>query len=222
MIYKLPKRHLSYSQLYCYLQDPKEYYLQYYMGKDFMAELYTTNRDRWEQIRLGAIFSDAYGKPVINWKKKLQADGFTSDKQRIIETALIDKNLIRLPASKCEMWINCEHEGIPLVIKPDGFDSTARLLIENKFGAVRKQEYVDEDLQLSFYALGIKKVYGFIPKIILQSVNSATGKVIQIQTKRDKSDLEHVGELIVKVAESITKGIFEKEEIVAPDIVNFA
>jgi hypothetical protein len=206
---KLPKGYLSWSALNSYLTDPKEYYLHYYLGKDFMVDLKKTDMARWEKIRLGKIFQEAWADPRINWRRKLKKDGFTPDKERIIETALKDKNLIRMPIKNCEQRIFADFNGIKLQAIPDGFKD--KLLVENKFGAVRDQEMVDDDGQLSFYSLTIKLNNKFIPKIILQSVNDRTGKVNIIKTKRTNQDLKHIGELIIMAARGISLGIWENE-----------
>lgn len=207
---KLPKGYLSYTQINTYLWDPKEYYEQYILGKDFMAEMKKNHPDRWEKIRLGSIFQDAWAIPTFNWRKALKADGFTSDKERIIKTALADRRLLKMAPSKCDKDFRVEYEGIPLLIKPDGLDLAARLLLENKFGTPRQQEKVDEDLQLGMYAFGVNLKYGFIPKIILQSVSDTSGRVKQIATLRDEDDMSHVGDLIVQAARGISEGIWEK------------
>ncbi len=207
---KLPKGYLSYTQMNTYLWDPKDYYEQYILGKDFMAELRKTNVDRWEKIILGGIFQEAWADPRVNWRRKLKAEGFTANKERIIKTALEQKSLMRLAPSKCERDFRVEFKGIPLVIKLDGFDKEKRLLLENKFGVVRSQENVDADNQISFYCLGIKLLFGWIPKIYLQSVNDRTGKVEPVETKRTQDDLEHIGDLIFTAARGISEGIWEK------------
>ena len=207
---KLPKGYLSYSQINLYLNDPQEYHAQYILGKDFMAEMEKNNPATAEKIKLGSIFQDAWAKPTYNWRKDLKVKGFTSDKERIIETALKQPNLARMKPSLCDKGFYVDYMGIKLIIKPDGLDTEARLLLENKFGAPRQKEYVDQDLQLSVYALGTMLKYQFIPKIILQSVNSRNGKVNQIETLRDESDLAHCGDLIVQAARGISLGIWEK------------
>jgi len=209
---KLPHGYISYSQMRTYLWDPKEYYEQYILGKNFMEELKKTNIKRWEKIRLGSIFQDAWYNPMKNWKKELKKDGFTSDKERIITTALKQSNLLRMPMSKCEQKYTTEIDGIKILIKPDGFDKSKKLLIENKFGSPRNQETVDEDLQLSFYSLAINKLFGFIPEIVLQSVNDRNGKVNVIKTERDESDLEHVTEQIIIATRGISLGHWEYEK----------
>jgi len=209
---KLPQGYLSYSQLRTYLYDPREYYEIYYLGKDIMEELKRTNIRRWEKIKLGSIFQDAWYNPMINWRKILKKEGFTPDKERIIETALKDPQIIKMPMKNCEQKYTTDIYGIRILIKPDGFDKGKRLLIENKFGATRTQDYVDNDLQLSFYSLAIKKIFNFIPKIILQSINDKNGRVKLIETKRDKSDLDFVAEQIVNVARGISRGEWQKEE----------
>lgn len=208
---KLPKGYISFSQMNLYLWDPREYYEQYILGKNFMAELRKTDIDRWDKITLGSIFQEAWADPRINWRRRLKSEGFTANKERIIKTALDQKNLMTMATSKCDKEIRTNFEGIPLIIKPDGFDKEKRILLENKFGAIRSQEKVDEDNQISFYCLGIKLLFGWIPEtIILQSVNDRTGKVEPVKTKRTKADLDHVGELIKLAARGISEGVWEK------------
>jgi len=209
---KLPRGYLSFSAMNQYLWDPAEYYLHYFMGKDFMKELREDDIPRWEKIRLGSIFQDAWYDPRINWKKKLKKENFTSDKERIISNALSQPNLIRMAPVNCEnTYKGIKYNGIPLLIKLDGYDEKKGLLLENKFGVTRSQEMVDEDLQLSFYTMGLLLKFGKMPKrIVLQSVNDRTGKVKVIETKRNQDDLDHVGSLIVEVAKKISLGIWEK------------
>lgn len=209
---KIPKRHLSYTQVNTYLNNPKEYYDQYVMGKDFMEELKINNPDLWEKIKLGGIFQEAWYDPRINWRKKIKALGFTPDKIRIIETALAQKNIIRMPRNLCERRYYFDVEGIPFLFITDGFDDGKKFLCENKFGNPRQQEKVDEDLQLSVYCLGIYTLFGWIPKrIVLQSVNDRTGKVNVIETKRAKIDLDHAKDLIIQAARGISLGQWETE-----------
>lgn len=208
---KLPKDYISYSQMNLYLWDPKEYYEQYFLGKDFMAELKKTDINRWEKITLGSIFQDAWADPRVNWRRKLKDEGFTADKERVIATALEQENLLRVSPSKCERTYKANYRGIPILIRVDAFDEGEKLLIENKFGAPRDQENADEDNQISYYNLGIKLALGWLPKKnILQSVNDRTGKVKQIETKRTQSDLDHIGDLIVTAARGISEGVWEK------------
>lgn len=207
---KLPKGYLSYSAMNEYLYDPQAYYRHYFLGIDFMEDLRKENPDRWEKIRLGSIFQDAWADPRKNWRKVLQADGFTSNKERIIKTALACPELLRLSPSKCEQTMRVDFNGIPLLIKVDAWDLDPRHLIENKFGAPRSQETVDEDNQLSFYDLGLN-LLGIRPKrITLQSVNDKSGKVVPIETTRSKADRDHIGELIMMAAKGISEGIWEK------------
>lgn len=194
-----------------YLYDPVSYYKQYILGENFMEELKRTNVDRWEKIILGTIFQEAWQDPRINWRRKLKDEGFTSNKERIIATALKDPKMIRLPVTKCELTFRAEYKGIPILIKVDGWDENQELLLENKFGNPRGQEQVDQDNQISFYNLGLKLATGKKPKRnILQSVNDRTGKVDPVETTRSQSDLDHVGDLILMAAEGITNGVWEK------------
>lgn len=210
MKYNLPKPYISYSQVRLYLEDPKGYYEQYILGKDFMAEMKLTDLGRWEKIRLGAIFQDAWWNPLFDWRRELKRDHFTPDKERIIAKALEQKNLLRLPTKLCEQTYRMNFGDIPLLIKPDGFDPERKLLIENKFGSPRNQEWADEDLQISFYSLGIKLRWGFIPKVVCQSVSDKNGSVKAIKTQRRASDLKHCQELIKVAVNGISQGIWEK------------
>ncbi len=208
---KLPKGYLSYSAMNEYLYDPQAYYRHYFLGEDFMENLRKDNPDRWEKIRMGSIFQEAWADPRVNWRRMLKDDGFTSNKTRIIETALRQPNLVRLAPSKCEQTIRTEFQGIPILIKMDGWDAKEGLLVENKFGNTRSQEMVDQDNQISFYNLGLKLALGSKPKRnLLQSINDRTGKVVPIETKRTQDDLDHIGDLIMTAARGISQGIWEK------------
>lgn len=208
--YSLPKNYISFSQLRLYLENPREYYEQYFLGKDFMAEMRESDLSRWEKIRLGSIFQEAWWNPLFNWRRALDKDHFTPDKERIIETALKQKNLLRLPAKMCEQSYRMDFKDIPLLIKPDGFDPKKKLLIENKFGTPRNQEWADEDLQISFYSLGIKLKWGFIPKVVCQSVSDKSGSVKAFKTQRKAGDLKHCQELIKVAVNGIHNKIWEK------------
>ena len=204
----LPFKHLSYTQVNTYLNNPKEYMEQYILGKDWMAEIKKTNPRLWDKVTLGGIIQDAISDPRVNWIKKLRENGFTSDKERIIKTALNAHNLVKMAPAHSDKKIYVDYCGIPLVIKPDGWDG--KTLLETKFGAPRNQERIDDDLQISTYVLGLKIHTGKMPKkIVYQVIDDKTGKIRLFETTRRDQDLDHVGNLIIQVARGISERRFE-------------
>lgn len=211
---KLPAGPLSFTQLNMYLWDPAKYHEQYIFpggGLD-MEKLKVENMKLWEKITLGGIFQDAVSVVGFNWRKKLKENGFTSRHERIMEAAVTNPDLIKFAPARCEVKKQLKFRGIPIVIKMDGWDpDKGGHILENKFGVPRTQEKVDDDLQLTYYNFGIYLETGKIPaRTTLQSVNDSNGKVVQIETSRLMDDLEHVGSLVVDVAQRLSEGRYEK------------
>ena len=199
---KMPLPYLSYSAWDLYLRDPMEFYMQYFVGRVDKAT---------DKMTLGKIFQEAWSDPKYNYIKELRDAGFTSNWARIIKTALEHPQTIRLPKRKCEKKLIVQGLGLnwPVMGIFDGDDEDARLIVENKFGAPWNQARADEAKQLTWYAMVCKIKRGYIPKQVLQSINSKTGIPSQYWTRRTNFDIDKlVGEINEMIA-NVEAGNFE-------------
>jgi len=179
----MPLPYLSYSAFELYQTDPMEFYQQYFIGRI----------DRTTpKMTLGKIFQEAWSNPKYDYVTELKNEGFTSNQARIITTALGHKQTVQLPKSKCEKKHTVIGEGLnyPILGIFDGDDEAAQLVVENKFGAPWNQQRVDSHRQLTWYALIVKIKRGYIPKLLLQSINSKTGIPSKYWTRRTRFDID--------------------------------
>lgn len=198
----MPLPYLSYSAFWLFQKDPMEYYKQYFICRVDEAT---------PQMMLGKIFQEAWSDPKYDYVAALKEAGFTSDKARIIKTALENKDTLRLPKKKCEKKYTVQGMGLayPIMGIFDGEDLDARLQIENKFGRHWNQAMADESKQITWYALVCYIKHGYIPKQVLQSFNSNNGQPKQFWTKRYMFDLDKLVIEINKMVEKVQRGEFE-------------
>lgn len=215
------KGYYSYSKLWCYIKDPQDFYTKYILKiKDPPSG----------PMVLGRMFSDIYaGLTRINGLKYTVDDliltphkyypdtpkeiNFRPDMIRIVNTALKDKNLFRLPPKYCEQEVyvtgkvcnlGAKHDGR---IKKDG----KVLIVENKFGGPWTEDRANEEDQITFYSYVDYLFTGIIPTVRLQSVNSKTGKVLAFTTKKKtKADFNQLEEKIEYAYKGIINEKYER------------
>ena len=227
------KGYYSYSKLWCYLKDPQEYYRNYVLGQKDPPSA---------PMILGRVFSEIYagfdsklgGVCELNFKgeKKLKYTiekmienpqkyfpdipkeiAFRPHMVRIINTALKDKNLFRLPMKYCEQAVYVNSKICPLGAKHDGRikKDGKVLIVENKFGRPWTEERANEEDQITFYSYVDYLFTGVIPTVRLQSINSSTGKVLSFTTrKKTKADFAALEEKIEYAYKGITNEVYEK------------
>lgn len=200
---KMPLPYLSYSAFDLYQRDPLEFYQQYFVARVDRA---TT------KMTLGKIFQEAWRSRKYNYRKALEKAGFTGNHERAIRTALEHPRTIRLPAAKTERKHTVKGHGLkyPILAIFDGDDEKAKLLVENKFGAVWSQEMADTAKQITWYALVCKIKRGYIPKIVLQSFNAKNGIPKHLWTTRYAFDLDKLVHEINSMVAKVEAGNFEK------------
>jgi len=200
---KLPKPYISPSQFMLFNRDPMAYYEQYFVARIDEA---TT------KMTFGKIFQKAWCDKKYNYEKALQEHGFTSDKIRVIKTALTHPETIRLSKNKTEKTIRIKHPdiigGYELLCILDGLDDD--LIIENKMGAWWTGQRVEDSVQLTWQIMSFYIKYEKMPTCLLQSFNSNNGIPRLILAKRTKQDFQNLITDINSMITRIEAGDFEK------------
>lgn len=200
---KLPKPYISHSQFTLFKRDPMAYYEQY-----FVARL----DEPTEKMTLGKIFQKAWCDKKYPYEQELKKAGFTSDKLRVIKTALEHPATLKIQKSKTEQQFTVKDPAIdyPILAQLDGLDKDIRLIIENKMGQPWNQARVDTDTQVTWYMLCYKIKYRQMPKFLLQSFNSRNGIPNKFWGKRYKVDFDRLISEINGMVTRIKAGDFEQ------------
>ena len=199
---KLPKPYISPSQLMLFERDPMAYYEQY-----FVARIDAPT----QKMTFGKIFQEAWCDKKYNYEKELQKHGFTSDKLRVIRTALSHPDTIKMAKSKTEKTITIKHPDIKdykLLCILDGLDRNE--ITENKMGVWWTEKTVQESVQLTWQMMSFYIKNKKMPKLRLQSFNANNGFPRIFWAKRTKADFDN---LVLRINSMITKiesGDFEK------------
>lgn len=188
-----PRGYLSWSQLSLYEKDPNLYYQVYWEGIDQFKTKY---------LELGKRMADTL------------ENGYDVEHDELFELVAVF-----MPAyPKREFEIKVTHEGIPLVMKLDGWNEATMTLGEYKTGKCWTQAMADQSGQITMYALGIWKKFKISPKKIKIFLHWAkteedeygelklTGDIKTFETKRSLADLILFSEQRIKPA---WKGICE-------------
>lgn len=200
--FKLPKKYISPSQLYLFENFPMAYYEQYFIGRIDKAT---------PKMIFGKIFQEAWCDKKYNYESELQKNGFTSDKVRVIKTALSHKDTIMVPKRKTEITIKIKHPAIKdyeLLCILDGL--VDNVITENKMGVWWTEKTVAENAQLTWQMMAYYIKYKKMPKLRLQSFNSNNGFPRIFWAKRTKHDFDN---LIIRINSMITRieaGDFER------------
>lgn len=207
---KPPKEYISHSQWTLWKRDPLEYYRNYYIGR---------NDYETDPMTLGKIFQKAWCDPRYDYETEFRSLGYTHDKARVVKTALEHPALIR-PVGKeweteYELTVKPSHKRAkefkliyPIMGIMDGYDG--KTVLENKIGAPWNKQRVEDDTQLTWYALLIYIKYGFIPALKLQSVNSKHGIPTLYETSRTKKQLKELVEEINNMVTLLYKADFNQ------------
>lgn len=207
---KPPKEYISHSQWTLWKRDPLEYYRSYYIAKI---------DNETDPMTLGKVFQKAWCNPKYDYETEFKQLGYTPDKARVVRTALAHPALIK-PAegvweTEYELHVSPKHKRAkefkllyPIMGIMDGYDG--RVVVENKIGAPWNKKRVDEDTQLTWYALIIYIKHGFIPNLILQSVNSKHGIPTIYETRRTKKQLKELVEEINNMVTMLYKADFNQ------------
>ena len=215
---KLPLPYISHSSFSLFQWDPLEWYQQYYVARV---------EKKSEPMTLGKIFQLAWSNPKFDYTEALKAEGFTSDKARIIKQALENKEVIRLPKGLTEKELIVQGRGLnyPILAQLDGEETNADLIVENKFGVVWKQERLDtgiywlgdgprtglcRDRQKTWYMLAYYLKHKKKPKFLLQSFNGKNGQLTKLWGKSTMYDFDLLINDINNMVTRIEAGDFEK------------
>lgn len=215
---KLPLPYISHSSFALFQFDPLEWYQQYYVARVDKQS---------EPMTLGKIFQLAWSNPKYNYAKALEDEGFTSDKARVITTALANPEVIRLPKKLTEKELIVQGRGLnyPILAQLDGEDTNAQLIVENKFGIPWKQDRLDtgvywlgdgkrdglcRDRQKTWYMLAYYIKHRKKPKFVLQSFNKNNGQLTKLWGHSTAYDFDLLIKDINDMVTRIEAGDFEK------------
>lgn len=193
---KLPLDYISHSQFYLFMRDPMAYYEQYFVGRVDNAT---------PKMIFGKIFQEAWSDKKYNYEKELYKNGFTSDKLRVIKTALSHPEAKNLPKNKTEKQITIKHPDIKrykLLSIFDGLEKDKHIITENKMGAWWTERTVQESTQITWYMMSYYIKYGVIPRLCLQSYNANNGFPRKFWAKRTKKDFDN---LVIDINSMITR-----------------
>ena len=140
----LPHGYLSYSQLALWRSNPKTYADLYF---DDRSELRSSNR----AMEYGKVVADAL-------ENGIQTGDLLTDSAMLL--------LPKYDTADQEMRVDMKTQGgwIPILAKPDTFDSVTKSFGEFKTGKVRwTQQRAQEHLQMHFYATAIYLKYKVVP-----------------------------------------------------------
>lgn len=192
---KKPSSYLSYSRINLYHHNPQEYYLTYVLGH---------KRKATAKMDFGSIGHKALAEPGYDWKRALHRQRFLSHDVMVMERAIREhpkykrreiEFVVDFEGTKLYGWIDAMGPGV---------------IGETKFSApgTWNQQIVDEDPQIGFYWLVATMLGHKVSKAWLHAVNSRTGEVTNMPTKRLKQDLEGIKNWIRYARDGIAKGVF--------------
>lgn len=203
------KHYVSYTQLELLLRDPEEYEKRYVLG---------LKEEPTEAMTFGKIFQRAWADRTFNYARACAREGLTSDKARIIKTALAQPGIIRVSYKQADesgmTKVLLEHEPINLMANFDGVIEKEMTIIENKTGHPWGQDRVEESLQLTMYAYVAHKKFNWPldkMKIVLQSFDGYNGKMRQFVTTRSKVDFDDLLDKIQYFYEETIRRGWRKE-----------
>ena len=197
---KMPLPYISYSAWSLYLEDPTEYFSQYFVCRVDKPTI---------KMKIGKIFQEAWCDRSYDFEKRLKEEGATSDIARAMKRALDSKDTIRLEKSETEKKYIVRHAKLkhPIIAIFDG--ETKRTIIENKYGTPWSKKMAEESKQLVWYSLVYKIRNGVMPQIILQTFSAKNGSVRQFKIKHKEWEIEQMIEEINAVVDRIKSGDFE-------------
>ena len=201
---KLPKPYISHSQFYLFIRDPMAYYEQYFVGRV---------DEPTPKMVFGKIFQEAWSDKNYDYEKALQENGFTSDKLRVIKTALTHSETFKLPKNKTEIKLEIQHPDIAdykLLGFLDGLEKNIHTITENKMGVWWTEKTVQESTQITWYMMSYYVKYGKMPKLRLQSFNANNGIPRIFWAKRKVLDFKFLIENINSMIARIEASDFEK------------
>lgn len=205
--FKLPLPYISHSQFYLFERDPMAYYEQYFIARVDNAT---------PKMIFGKIFQEAWSDKKYNYKEELRKAGFTSDKERIIRTALSHPETFKLPKNKTEKKFSIRHPKIKdydLLSILDGMEKDKHVITENKMGVWWTEKMVQESTQITWYMMCYYIKYGKKPKVRLQSFNSNNGRPRIFPAKRTQKDFDNLIDRINAMIIRIEAGDFTKYEM---------
>lgn len=189
----LPRKYLSYSAIDTWLKNKNEFRRRYYQGREFIST---------PEIRFGKHIAEELENNGKNYP-----------------------HIRQLP--KPEQEFSLELNGVPLYGFIDSYHPETGEFLEYKTGRVKwTQKRVDNHLQLPIYSLAIKELFGKTVDVchliwmetrkvkeqkrgLIGHENSheieLTGEVKEFERYIDDKEREHTKELIVAVAEDISK-----------------
>lgn len=185
-----------------------EYYQQYYIAR---------LDEPTEPMMIGKIFQKAWCDPKYPYERELNRLGFTSEKTRVIKTALEHPALIKSDTWQTEYRIDvapvqyrAKEFGLtyPIMGSLDGYDRG--VVLENKIGYPWNQQRADESTQITWYSILVYVKHGIIPNSIIQSVNGKHGIPALFKTKRTKKQLKEMVEEINSMVAFLEAGDFNQ------------
>lgn len=212
-VLEMPLPYLSNSSFGLFQKDPMAWYKQYFVARV---------TEESDPMTLGAIFQDAWCDKKYDYPTRLKDAKFNSDKARAMRNSLQHSQTIRLPKSKTERTIIVKGHGLkyPIMAKFDGLDTTADLIVENKWGVVWNQKRVDDglyydqdkkqrqDRQITWYILAYLIKYKRMPKFLLQSFNGKNGIPNHFWATRTAFDLDKLVFDINSMVDRVRAGDF--------------
>ena len=190
MIYKLPHKYISYSQISLWENSPKMYKEIYFYGRKFENSA----------MIFGKQFAEALEKG-------------TKDKM----TNLIMSFLPQYKISEKKLFL--KKDGLNIIGYADSYNPKTHAIREYKTGVIKwTQEKVDKHEQLTIYAMLIYFQYKKIPEMHLDWIETInqngiinfTGKIKTFKTKRTKIDILKMFNKAKRIAKEISE-TYQKE-----------
>jgi hypothetical protein len=184
------------------------------LGRMF-SDIYSSYNDKTKEMKAEGIkctLSDLILNPKKFYKDTPDNIYLRPDKIQIIERAMVDKNLYRLPPKYCEQSVFVQGKICGLGAKHDGRITKAgkTLIVENKFGNPWTEERANEEDQITFYAYCDYLLTGIIPTVRVQSVNGKTGNVLAFTVRKTKKAFSPLEDKIEFAFKGITNEVYEK------------
>ena len=207
--------YFSYSRLWCYLKDPKEYFNRYVLG---------VSEPPNEYMVLGTIFARAYAEPSFDWKAALvnprladkrapETITFTSDYARVMEKVLNHPKMFRLDPRLCEQTVKVQGKVCKLQAKHDGRDEkfvkSNVLIIENKYGSCWTEQRANEEDQITFYSYVDWLLTGKIPLVKVQTADRKSGRVESFEVIKTKEQFAPLEDKIEHAYRGIINEVYE-------------
>jgi len=226
------KPHFSVSELKCYLTCPEQWYHRYVVKTkkpmpsavveglaydDVLSHLHKSHPTmearrafvKGSPQAMKQTVEDALNRfGDIEYDEGETRDALIADVLDAVNVYLANSD--DEPTLAIQEWFHVDFEGLPWQFIGVMDRILQGVVVDNKlFGRTPTQEDVDEDLQLTAYALGYMHQHGSLPqKLRLDCViKNKVKKFVQLETTRTQADVDRFLRILVAAAKAMNEGL---------------